>query len=56
MFNVGSVEVFVPSISSEPGDHPLTNVLLRSSNFVDEEYLSFLVCGSHKYILTLLFV
>ena len=27
-FNVGRVEVFVPIISSEPGDHPLPNLLL----------------------------
>ena len=28
IFNFLRVEVFVPSISSEPGDHPLTNLLL----------------------------
>ena len=28
IFNVGGMEVFVPSISSEPGDHPLPNLLL----------------------------
>ena len=25
IFNVGRVEIFVPSISSEPGDDPLPN-------------------------------
>ena len=29
-FNVGRVEVFVPSISSEPGDHTFPNLLLCS--------------------------
>ena len=28
IFNVGRVEIFVPSISSEPGYQPLTNLLL----------------------------
>ena len=36
-FNVGRVEIFVPSISSEPGDHPLPNLFLCSSNFTYEQ-------------------
>ena len=36
-FNVVKVEIFVPVISSEPGDHPLPNLLLFSSNFIDEK-------------------
>ena len=31
IFNVGRMEVFVSSIISEPGDHPLLNLLLCSS-------------------------
>ena len=30
-FNVGKLEVFLPSMSSEPGEHLLTNILLCSS-------------------------
>ena len=56
IFNVGRVEVFVPSISSEPGNHPLPNLLLCSPNFADEEYLSSLVCGYHHSIVALLFL
>ena len=56
VFNVRRVEVFVPSISPEPGDHLLSNLLLCSSNFADEQYLSFLVCGYHNFIVALLFV
>ena len=55
-FNVGRVELFVPNTSSEPGNHPLPNLLLCSSNFADEQYLSFLVCGSYHFIVDLLFV
>ena len=29
-FNVGRVKIFVPSISSEPGDHSLPNLILCS--------------------------
>ena len=55
IFNVGSVEVFVTRTSSEPGKHTLPNLLLCSSNFSDEQYLSFLVCGSYHFIVDLLF-
>ena len=44
----------MPSMSSEPGDHPLTNLLLCSSDFSDEQHLSFLVCWSHYFIVDLL--
>ena len=44
IFKVWRVEVFLTNISSEPGDHHLPNLFLCSSNFVDEQYLSFLVC------------
>ena len=56
VFNVGRVEVFVPSVISEPGDHPLLILLLRSSKISDEQYLRFLVCGSHHFIVALMFV
>ena len=56
IFNVGRVEVFVPSIIPEPGDHPLPIVFLWSSNFAYEKYLILLVCGYHYYILSILFV
>ena len=56
IFNVVRVEIFVTSISSEPGDHTLQYLLLCSSNFADEHYLSFLVCWSHHFIIALLFV
>ena len=53
-FNVGRVEIFVPSISSEPGDHTLPYLWLCSSNFADEKYLSFFLCGSHRFIVFLI--
>ena len=56
IFNVGRVEVFLPRISSKPGDQLLPNLLLCSSNFADEQYLSLFVCGFHHLILALLFV
>ena len=56
IFNIVRVELFVPIIGSEPGDHPLLSLLLCSSNFSDEQYLRFLVCGSHNFIVALLFV
>ena len=46
----------MPSTSLEPGDHHFSNLLLCSSIFSDEQYLSFLVCGSHNFIVYLLFV
>ena len=55
-FNVGRVEIFVPSIDSEPGDQPLPNLLFCSSKFSDEQYLRLFVCGSHHFIVDLLFV
>ena len=55
-FNVGRVEVFVPSISSEPGEHPLPYLLLCSSKIPDEQYLIFLLCGSHNFIVNMMFV
>ena len=55
-FNVLRVEVFVSRMSSKYGDHPLPNLLLCSSNFIDEQYLSLLVCGSHHFIVDLVFV
>ena len=56
IFNFGRVEVFVPIIISEPGDLPLPNLLLCSSKISDEQYLILLVCGSHHFIVALLFV
>ena len=56
IFNAGRVDIFVPSIRSEPGDHPLQNLLLYSSNFADKQYLIILVCVSHHFIVALLFV
>ena len=53
--NVERVELFVPSMSSKSGYHPLTNLLLYSSNVSDEQYLSFLMCGSHHFIVALMF-
>ena len=44
------------SMRSEPGDHPFPNLLLCSSNFVDEQYLSFLLFVSHNFIVALVFV
>ena len=44
LFSVGRVEIFVPLINSEPGDYPLTNLLLYSSTFSDEKYLILLLC------------
>ena len=38
----------------EPGDQTLTKLLLFSSNFTDEQYLSFLVCGYHHFNVALL--
>ena len=55
-FNVGSVKVLVPSMSSEHGDHPLLNLLFCSSNFADEQYLSFLVYGSHHFTVAIMFI
>ena len=55
-FNVWRVEIFVPVISLEPGDHPFTNLLLCSSKFPDEKYSSLLVCGSYYFIAALLLV
>ena len=55
-FNVGRVGIFVPVISSEPGDHNLPNILLYSSTFSYEQYLSFLVCGSQNFIVALILV
>ena len=55
-FNVGRVEIFLPVIISEPGYHSLPNLLLCSSNFADEKYLSLLVCGSHNFIVDLMLV
>ena len=56
IFNVGRVEIFVPRISSEPSGHPWPNLLLCSSSFIDEQHLSFLVFGSHHFIVALMFV
>ena len=56
IFNVGRMEIFLPIISSEPGDQPLTNLLLCSSNFSDEQYLSLFVCGYHHLIVAVLFL
>ena len=49
IFNVVRVDIFFPIISSETGDHPFPNLLLCSSNFSDEKYLSFLVWGSQHF-------
>ena len=56
VFNVVRVEAFVLVMSSEPGDHQFINLLLCSSNFIDEEYFSLLVCSYHQFILSLLLV
>ena len=45
-----------PVISSELGDHTFPNLLLCSSEISDEQYLSFLVCVYHHFILALLLV
>ena len=55
-FNVGRAGIFVPGISSEPGGQPLPNLLLCSSIFSDEQYLSLFVCGSRHFIVALMFV
>ena len=55
-FNVGRMEIFVPIISSDPGDQTLPNLLLCSSEFSDEQYLSIFVCGSHHFIFALVFL
>ena len=52
----GRVEVFVPIISSNPGDQPFPNLLLCSSKILDEHYLSLYVCGSHNFIVVLIFL
>ena len=46
----------MPVISPEPWDHPFPNLLLYSSSFVDEQYLSLLVSGSRHLIVALLLV
>ena len=56
IFIVGIANFSLPLNILEPGDHYLPNLLLRSSNFSDEQYLSFLVCGSHHLIVALLLV
>ena len=43
--NVGRVDVFGTSMSLEPGDHNLLNLLLCSSKVSDKQYLSLLVRG-----------
>ena len=48
-FNVERLEMFVPSIISEPGDQPLPNLLLCSPNFSYEKYLSLLVWVTSFY-------
>ena len=55
-FYFGKVENFVRVICLEPGDHPFPNLLLSSSIVLDEQYLSFLVFGSHHFIVALLLV
>ena len=55
IFNVGRVDRFLPSTSSEPGDYLLPNLLLCSSYFSDEQYLIYLMCVSHHCILALIF-
>ena len=43
--NVGGVEIFVPSISPDPGDQPLQNLFLCSSMVSDEKLFQYLyVC------------
>ena len=56
IFNAVRIEIFVPSITSEPGDHPLTNLLFFSSYFEDKQYFILLVYGYHHFIVALLFV
>ena len=55
-FNVGIVEMFVPIIDSELGDHHFPNLLLCSSNLSDGPYLSFLVFSPQNLIVALLLV
>ena len=50
IFNVGRVEVFVPFISSKPGDQTLPKLLFCSSNSLDEKHLSLFLCGSHHLV------
>ena len=56
IFNVWRVKIFVPVISSKLCDHPFPNLFLCSSNFADEQYLSFLVFGSYHFSVSLLLV
>ena len=56
VFNVGRVIKFEPVMSSEPGDHHFPNLLLCLSNFTDGQYLSFLVCSSHHFIVDIVLV
>ena len=55
-FIVGRVDVSLTFNILELGNQPFPNLLLCYSNFSDEQYLSFLVCGSHHFIVDLLLV
>ena len=53
-FSVGGAEKIVPFINEELGDHKSPNLLLYSSNFADEKYLSFLVRWYYHFTFSLL--
>ena len=55
-FNVVKMKTFVLVVISEPGDHNFPNLLLCSTNFVEEQYLSFLVFWTYHFIASLLLV
>ena len=55
-YNFLRVEVFVPIKSSEPGDHPLPNLLVSLSNFADKQYLSFLVWKPPFHCISAVFI
>ena len=55
ILNVGRMELFVPSTSTEPGDHPLPFLVILI-NFSGGQYLSLFVCGSRHFIVAMIFV
>ena len=55
-FNVKRVEMFVPVLSSELSDHPFKNLMLCSWDVSYEQYLIFLVYGSHHLFVALMLV
>ena len=55
-FLILRAEKCVTFINAESVDRPLKKILLCLSILVDEQYMSFLVCGSHHFIASLLLV